>query len=53
MQNNNPVIKNYILSEEKRIIGDEALFCTTDILKYHEPLEQNKVFLYFVLSKRY
>ena len=49
MQKQNPVIKNYILSSQKRFLTDKDQ--VTDNLKYHELLEQNTVCAYRVLLR--
>ena len=52
MEKENPVIKNYILSSEKRVISYDTppksliKSLLTESSKYHELLEQNKVFSY-------
>ena len=58
MQKENPVIKNYILSSEKRILKENALNENTllpefviEILKCRELSEQNKVLFYTFLLK--
>ncbi len=52
MQKENPVIKNYILSSEKRIIRDNTLSNTiSENYLYHTREVQNTVFLFLFLSK--
>lgn len=53
MQKKNPVIKNYIISSNKRILKDESFSTkiTFDNLKYHVPLKQNKDLFFLFLSK--
>lgn len=55
MEKENPVIKNYILSSERRIIKNdspsESKFNTTIIenSQYHEPSKQNMVCFFLFL----
>ena len=50
MQKENPVIKNYILLSEKRVLEEKPLLEKTifdvEISLYHLLLEQNKVVFY-------
>ena len=52
MQKENPVIKNYIMSSEKVILGDNLPQRATEISLYHIPLRQNKDCFFLFLSKR-
>ena len=54
MQKENPVIKNYILSTEKRILKDNPPCKTTysEILLYHSLSMQNKDFFSLFLSRK-
>ena len=49
MQKENPVIKNYIYSSEKRIVGTSESSIRPEISKYRIPLGQNTVYFYFFL----
>ena len=53
MKKENPVIKNYILSAEKRVLKDSPnqkfISVDSDILLYHEPSKQSKVFAFLFL----
>ena len=57
MQKKNPVIKNYILSPQKRVLGENL---STDLKKtiffetllYHSPSKQNMVYSFQPLLKK-